>query len=647
MELPLCPLYSISMQRIIFAAILAIEVFALFNRGGGPLLAHLFLTAAAFVILCICLARPAGLEFKFGLSQSSYILFLLCFAASLMFSLIPGFGLAELLLFANTAILLIVLSGLKLNEKDLNFFITGLIAIAVIDVLIGFFIYTKTPYPRFTGTFIDLKEPYTSFANDFADFILIILPICLWQFFKKHSRSTTTVLAGIASAVLFSGFLLSFSRGAWISLLALGILFGIWRAIRRREINRQAEGKLLFKAFMMRFLGLLLAIIIIVNGLQITRGKTFPVISLLLKASFQADEGGSSITERLEFWEASVKMIAQRPLLGSGVYSFKYLFPKYQKTFGITENHPHDIFLKMGVENGLPAMIFFIIFLASSAVFVLKFLWKRPGSILVPISLGAIGAFGHNMIDFNFITSNFTLAISFIGICLSCVYGQTKTLKYVPLYTMLVLSLSLLFLAANEGFYNIYFKQGRTALAAGNYEEAAQKLESAQSLAFERDRVNYLSLAYQKQHEKTKEEKLLEGVADTTIDASLVARLGELYVEEKNYAAAEGFFEKALRMDGLNRLRYYYLLADVELKKDGRIAPVLKEKIIALLDVYKEILAGNKHFTILTDNPEYASKLYGLLGMEEERKQIEAVLFDEIMKFTLKYGSSPKLLSPI
>ena len=47
----------------------------------------------------------------------------------------------------------------------------------------------------------------------------------------------------------------------------------------------------------------------------------------------RADEGGASASERAEFWEGAASLIKDRPLLGGGVGSFKYLFPKYQRTF--------------------------------------------------------------------------------------------------------------------------------------------------------------------------------------------------------------------------------------------------------------------------------------------------------------------------
>ena len=171
------------MQKILFTFILAVEIFALANRGGGPLLSHLFLTGITFLALMVLFVSMAHANrkaqpmsgFKLGPPQLFYALFLLCFVISLFFSLIPGFGLAELLLFANAGILLIVFSSAELRENDLRFFAALLVGLAVADTLIGYFIYTHNAFPRFAGTFLDIGETYTSFGNDYANFLLLII----------------------------------------------------------------------------------------------------------------------------------------------------------------------------------------------------------------------------------------------------------------------------------------------------------------------------------------------------------------------------------------------------------------------------------------------------------------------------------------
>lgn len=636
--------------RISLFLILLVEIFALFNRGGGPLLSHLFLTGIVFLIIAACVIFPQKMKFQFGLMEAGYAFFLLFFVCSLIFSLTPSYGLSEFLLFTNAFILLFILSSVEISRRDLSLFSIFLVSIAVIDVLIGFFIYTRTPFPRLVGTFIDLKEPYASFGNDFADFILIILPVALAFFFRPHARRTTTILSGFACAILLAGFLLSFSRGAWIAGFALLVLAGAWRFVQRRRVEKQISAK----NFALRAAVLVFAVVILVNALQFSRGQRFQTDSVLDKALFRADEGSASAGDRLQFWKGSIDLIKDRPVLGGGILSFKYLFPKYQQSFGIAENHPHNIFLKIGVENGIFAVIFFVIFLVAVGFILLRFIWKNPDNAVFPFILGALGALGHNLIDFNLIAANFILFIVFISLPLSFAKTsapQASPQKILFLHPLLIISFALLGLSLHEGFYNVYFNRGRAALAQNKLDSAIFLLEKADNLFFKRDLANYLSVAYRKQYSATKnlqwrrkELDLLMDIARQTVDANLIARLGELYMEDKAYSKAQEFFEKAVRMDPENHFSYYYKAFDAGRSQKKQIDAEMKNKALGLLSEYVGILRKNSHFTTLTDNPYYASKLYEFFNMQEEKAQIDKIWFEEMLKFAIRYGNIPKPL---
>lgn len=638
------------MIRILFTFILAVEIFALSNRGGGPLLSYLFLTGITFLVVCSAFLFRDKLQLQFRFVHLSYTLFFLFFLLSLVISLTPGYDFAELLLFANFGILLFVFSGLKINARDLHWFALSLIALATIDTLIGYFIYTQTPFQRFAGTFIDLKEPYTSFGNDFANFLLLILPVAIWQFFRKHKRATTVLVLGIATAILFSGFILSFSRGAWVSFDIVFIIGLVWWFLHRRKTKFAVPSK----NFGLRIAGVIVLTIFLVNGLQWARSQKFQTVQLFKKVTFQSDEGTASASERIQFWKGAVKLIGKQPLFGTGVLSFKYLYPKYQPTFGANWDHPHNLFLKFGVENGIFAMFFFALFLVGVAVAMLRFLRKRFWHPCIWFLFGALGAFGHNLIDVNFIVANFTLFIIFVALGLGLLTKKTGgeiQNSNLPLRPLFIISLFLLLFALHEAFYNVDFKRGRAALTAGKINEATMLLERTKNLFFERDLGNYLALVYQKKYEETKdpiwrakEVDLLSEAMSTTVDASIPSRLGRTLLEEKSWTAAESMFEKALVFDPQNRFRYYYDLVSIQRLRGKPIDTALRKKIFVLLDQYKIALRENRHITILTDNPNFASKLYEFFELKKEQEEFNSIWFQELLKFSTTFGKIQKSL---
>lgn len=635
------------MVRIIFGIILLIEVAALANRGGGPLLSHLFLTVATAAIIALCYFKKARLRFANRWPILSYAAFFVFFALSLLVSFTPSYGLAGFLLFANTGLLFFIISSLEISEKDLKLFSVGLIGVAVADTLVGYFIYTQTAFPRFVGTFIDLAAPYTSFGNDYADFLLLILPFAIAQFLKKHKRPTTTAVFGLAAAVLFSGFLLSFSRAAWVSFFVVAVLAGAWFFYHKTFPYGFVSSRKIF----MRLAAGIIVTILLVTGLQTARSKKFQTIPLIYKATFQADEGSASINERVDFWKGAVKLIAERPIFGSGILSFKYLYPKYQEKFGANWDHPHNLFLTIGVENGIFAALFFAVFLIAIAIICLRFLRKQPGHGVLFFLLGSLGAFGHNLLDLNFIVANFTLFMVFLAFGVA--YAKTgvapRNNDAYALRSILLISFLLLVFGLHEGFYNYHFKKGRAALAAGNTDEAVRRLEKSKNLFFERDLANYLAAAYKKQYEAARDEtwrqkeiQLLQKTVQTTVDAAIADRLGEIYFEDKKYAEAENLFNRALSLDPANRLRYYYFFLETQRKQGKRMSPEMRQKIKNLLSEYTAILRTNGHMTVLTDNPTYAGKLYDFFGMKKEREQLDKIWFEELIKFSIKYGKIPK-----
>lgn len=93
-------------------------------------------------------------------------------------------------------------------------------------------------------------------------------------------------------------------------------------------------------------------------------------------------EAGKSLGYRLEYWTASLKMIADRPILGIGPGNFQTMYPFYmlpQSSEIIAD--PHNFAFEMATNFGLPALILFILFLVQ---ILLLFLGKGSFQDLVP-----------------------------------------------------------------------------------------------------------------------------------------------------------------------------------------------------------------------------------------------------------------------
>lgn len=664
------------MVKVILALLLGVEVVAFLNQGGGPLVSHLALTGATFAAVGVAIlyrmrkshAQPI-LEATTGAGQPAIIIIylILCLSIALSFfaSQTPTYGLSELLLFLNSGILLVLLASLKVEERDLTFFARGVITIVTVEMLVGFFFYTQTPIARLAGTFMNFSQPQFAAVNTLANVLLLVVPMTWWQLARRELSRGGVAREIFCGSVILTGLILTFSRGAWLSLLAAIILLGAWALYvgwtRRRasprdaDTERYAPPRLLLRRFVM----LLITTALLTVGVQQARSLLYNPTSIKDKLLLQADEGGASVRERLDYWSAAAALIAERPLLGSGVRSFYYLYPPHQYKFGIREDHPHNIVLKIGLEHGGFALLAFVTLLVLVPIRELQFYAKYPWHPILFVMFGAFAALAHNMLDFNFVASNYTLFIIAIG--LFCAVSRTaitankvaSTLR-VPLVPLALLSLCVLGLALHEAWYNIPFKRGRAALASKSYAQAATLLEDASKLYFERDRAILLARAYagmfastQLPEWITKEHDILtEAFINSPHDAEIAAMLGENYYNTGDVLAAARYFEKAIALDPTNSIRYYYLLA-----RSKETLGVLKEDTVfiahinVLLNEYIDILARNEHFTILSENPRYVLALLRLLKDTQRESIFNRVWADELQKYTLRFGPVPSAIT--
>lgn len=129
-------------------------------------------------------------------------------------------------------------------------------------------------------------------------------------------------------------------------------------------------------------------------------------LSLLIPGTFQRlthtgkVEGGYDISRKM-IWESSLQMIKERPLVGFGPMTFAEVYPAHkivppgQEHLFENLHDPHNVFLRLAVEWGVPFAIFF---LGGILVLALSALMLRFGDINIilfscVVSFMAIGLF--------------------------------------------------------------------------------------------------------------------------------------------------------------------------------------------------------------------------------------------------------------
>src|SRR6185295_13667108 len=102
--------------------------------------------------------------------------------------------------------------------------------------------------------------------------------------------------------------------------------------------------------------------------------------------------------EREDFWHQAIALAQEKPLLGWGPYSFRFIQPHVQKSVLATSDHPHNVFLKYAAERGVPAALFLLVIVAWALLAGIRSSKKsNDGSVPIKIFfvVGVAGVIAH------------------------------------------------------------------------------------------------------------------------------------------------------------------------------------------------------------------------------------------------------------
>jgi putative inorganic carbon (HCO3(-)) transporter len=234
-----------------------------------------------------------------------------------------------------------------------------------------------------------LWRVFAGFVNpDFlAGFLLVVLPLAAAHFLLAKSLPGR-VLAGIALLLQTACLVLTGSRLGMAALAVELLVFAVlaWRSGALRQANRPV----LYVAA-----GLMLVTLVGAGG-------------PLLKRVLSSGSESHSARFRVLTWKGTARLVAAKPVLGSGVGTFETAYPPYQ-VVGYTQ-HAHNGFLQLAGETGFPGAALLIVALAATIGYGAKTVLKRQdGAVASPADLltsacvaGVAGVSVHNFFDSDF-----------------------------------------------------------------------------------------------------------------------------------------------------------------------------------------------------------------------------------------------------
>ena len=237
----------------------------------------------------------------------------------------------------------------------------------VLQFLVDFSLFPQGPNPA--STFVN--------RNMFAEYVVCTVPFSVWLLARARGPDQIAVRALF---VAFNGvaLMMTGTRSALLALAVLALLLPVIVVRYRAQLALSAwTGKEQVLA-----LGILLATVIGLGSVPTgnpkimaeTHGRTAIERTAFRVASFSGQDefttGSGSI--RLVMWQATGRMIADRPLAGVGAGAWEVDIPLYQSAGSQLETdfYAHNEFLQLIAEYGLAGWLFLIgllVYLGASA----------------------------------------------------------------------------------------------------------------------------------------------------------------------------------------------------------------------------------------------------------------------------------------
>ena len=194
---------------------------------------------------------------------------------------------------------------------------------------------------------------FTSNPNTLGGFAACVLPFACAVWLLHPSRRWRAA-AGVLLALLASGLVLTFSKGAWVTAFAgLGVV-SLHAIVRGRRPTPRAR---------------LAAVAALAFAMLLPPVRAVPVMMFERWTSYGSE---LSNLERLRYIDVATTLIVDRPLLGVGLERFGDAF-KEQTGARVGPDDPHNAYMMVAAELGIPALGTYLLMAAAVAAAA----WRR------------------------------------------------------------------------------------------------------------------------------------------------------------------------------------------------------------------------------------------------------------------------------
>ena len=417
-------------------------------------------------------------------------------------------------------------------------------------------------------------------VNYFAEYLIAVLPLAVSLFFITSIKSNKSkkILLLIGILAMGGSLLLTFTRGSYlafgVSLIFMFLLFVICRGKVFIRENR--------KIFISILVAIILAVFLFVIPNPLNKPGTY-ISKIKARTSIASIQKAFTSGRRMAIWKFTWMMIADRPIFGSGIGTFKYNSLSYQAEFfkqGDNRSiyphsfakHVHNEYLQLWAEMGMIGLGIFLGIMISFFYYGITQLKKLQDDFLHQgLIIGMMGTILAILVDgiFGFplhLPATVVLFWLYLGLIFVLLpkeerriikrdeIGQKKKhsllIKSKPVLCLLIIMVTI-FLCIHlfrPFIANVYWYYGINEIKKGNVDKATELY-----------------------HQSVKYDPYLSGVYYT---------LGEIALKmEKDFDLAENYFKEAERYADYPKLPQYFAAIYVQKKEFSQAVPRIIQAI--------------------------------------------------------------------
>jgi len=499
-------------------------------------------------------------------------LFILIMSISLLRSETVIISLKDYIIYLSYFIIyFLIINNIK-NIKQFNSFIKLFFAISLIVA-----IYTLIQYYGLDPYLKELNTLTSTIGqkNFVSNYLGLIFPL-IFSFFLLQRTKKNKILFFVLLSIIYTNLMICQSRGIWISIIST-VLIGIFLIYKFK----------LFKIFQENQKGLILLLVIflIITLIYSTDNPlNKSAITVSQRAISTFDKQDPSINTRLLIWKTTFNMIKDKPLLGSGIGTFKMNYLNYQAEF-LKDNpyyikysgkagEAHNEYLQMWAELGIVGLglflLIFYFFYKTIFVFFKSNLNIENKIIILGLFMGITCFSIHSLFAFPLhvpaLGSSFFVIMSLTIVSINNFnlsesekeknIGKInlKILKlninYVVVLILVIMLIAINFLVIKPYVAELYYFKGARYNVDSNYHEALPNFDYAAQLDPYNGRILHaLGTTYYHLDIQDEAQKILQKTKYYFNDRNIFRNLGLSYMQSGNYEKSEKELNHAIYLD--------------------------------------------------------------------------------------------------